>query len=504
MNTNQKITTSKVKSTASVLKALGYTALLTVSLTMGMHYAQATSLQSNKVYGFQKSQSQNEHDQIDAALAPIALYPDSLLTHILIASTYPLEVIEAARFIQQHPKFNLDDYEKNGLDQSTIEAVQDDALDYGWDASVVALTAFPDILNNMSDDLGWLSDLGNAFTRDQELVLERVQKLRQMAYDQGNLQNDDQLEVVVEREQETRVIVIQPRRHEIVYVPYYDVNFIYGPSWHVTSSYRWSRPYYARHYRHNNVYFTPGAYIGTRLLFGGIFWSNHHHVSINRDWSYRKARSYSYRNTHYKRVQHKEYQRWTPAKRDTRHTERQKYAGNKSTHSAYKRNAWVNNKQSEFSKVQREDRRSESESIRSTPDAKRQLSNTKDKGEQKQKLHRQLDKSQLDKSVIRQPKPIEKTEIQRKDRGLNPVNTVRQERKMVAKQDQFERKEHQYRPERKVLQSQREVSRPQREIDQPNRDISKPKRQLLKQPREMASPQRQKIQTTKTITRSKE
>ncbi|AEP28423.1 DUF3300 domain-containing protein [Brumicola nitratireducens] len=489
MNTNQKVTTSKVKLSASVLKALGYTALLTVSLTMGMHYAQATSLQSNKVYGFQKSQSQSEYDQIDAALAPIALYPDSLLTHILIASTYPLEVIEAARFIQQHPKFNLDDYEKNGLDQSTIEAIQDDALDYGWDASVVALTAFPDILNNMSDDLGWLSDLGDAFTQDQELVLGRVQKLREMAYDQGNLQNDEQLEVVVEREQETRVIVIQPRRHDIVYVPYYDVDFIYGPSWHVASSYRWSRPYYARHYRHNNVYFTPGAYIGTRLLFGGIFWSNHHHVSINRDWSYRKARSYSYRNTHYKRVQHKEYQRWTPAKPDTRHTERQKYAGNKSTHSAYKRNAWVSNKQSEFAKVQHEDRKSERKFIRSTPDSKRQLSNPKDKGEQKQKLQRQLDKS-----VVRQPRPIEKTEIQRKDRGLNPVNAVKQERKTLVKQERFERK----------VQSQREVSRPQRELSQPNRDISRPKRQVSKQQREVARPQRQKIQRTKTIKRSKE
>ncbi len=499
MNTNQRVTSSKPILSASVLKALGYTALLTMSLTIGMHHAQATPLQSNKVYGFQNSQSQSDFDQIDAALAPIALYPDSLLTHILIASTYPLEVIEAARFIQQHPKFNIDDYEKNGLDKNTIEDIQEDALEYGWDASVVALTAFPDILNNMSDDLAWLSDLGDAFKDNQELVLSRVQKLREMAYDQGNLQNDDQLEVVVERERDTRVIVIQPRRHEVVYVPYYDVDYIYGPSWHVTTSYRWSRPYYARHYRHNYVYFTPGAYIGTRLLFGGIYWSNHHHVSINRDWSYRNARNYSYRNTHYKRVQHKEYQRWAPAKRSTRHIERQKYAGNKSTHSAYKRNAWVTNKQGEFAKVQHEDRKSERKFIRSNPESKRQLSNPRDKTEQKQKLYRQTDKS-----VVRQPKPIEKTNIQRKDRVLNPVDANKQERNTVVKQERFERKERQERPDRKISQSQREVSRPQRELSQPNRDISRPKRQVSKQQREVARPQRQKIQRTKTIKRSKE
>ena len=492
MNTNQHVTTSRAKLSVSVLKTLGYTALLTVSLTMGMHYAQATSLQSNKVYGFQKSQSQSEYDQIDAALAPIALYPDSLLTHILIASTYPLEIIEAARFIQQHPKFNLNDYEKNGFDQGTIEAIQEDALEYGWDASVVALTAFPDILNNMSDDLGWLSDLGDAFKDDQEMVLGRVQKLREMAYDQGNLQNDEQLEVVVDREQDTRVIVIQPRRHEVVYVPYYDLDFIYGPSWHVTTSYRWSRPYYARHYRHNYVYFTPGAYIGTRLLFGGIFW-NKHYVSINRDWSYRNARSYNYKNTHYKRVQHKEYQRWTPVKRATRHIERQKYAGNKSTHNAYKRNAWVTNKQSEFAKVQRADSKLERPFIRSTANTKRQLSNPQNGRGQKQPMQRQTDKS-----IIRQPKPIEKSEIQRKDRSLNPVNTNKKERNTVLKQERFERKERQDRPERKALQSQREVSPPQRKLlSESNRKITKPQR-------EVSRTQPQKIQRTKTIQHSKE
>jgi hypothetical protein len=481
MNANQKVTTNKPRVSASVIKTLGYTALLTVSLTVGMHYAQATSLQSNKVYGFQKSQSQSEYDQIDSALAPIALYPDSLLTHILIASTYPLEVIEAARFIQQHPKFDLNDYEKNGLDKNTIEAIQEDALEYGWDASVIALTAFPDILNNMSDDLGWLSDLGDAFKNDQELVLSRVQKLRELAYEQGNLKNDDQVEIVVEREQNTRVIIIQPRRHEFVYVPYYDSAVIYGPSWHVSSSYRWSRPYYARHYRHKHVYFAPAAYIGSRLLFGGINWGNHY-ISINRNWSYRKAHSYHYKNTQYKRVHHKEYQRWTPVKRHTRHIERQKYAGNKSTHSAYKRNAWVTNRHSEFEKVRSSDRRITRSSAEQT---QRQFSKATSNSEQK--LYRKKDIAEA-----RQSKPMQNRDIELKDRGFNQVNSRQSERTIVSQ------------PQRQVSKQQRQVSKPQRQVSKPQRQVSKPQRQVSRPQRQVSRPQRQSVQKNKTVQRSKE
>ena len=488
MNTDQKVTTNKPRVSASVIKTLGYTALLTLSLTLGMHYAQASSVQSNKVYGFQKSQSQSEFDQIDSALAPIALYPDSLLTHILIASTYPLEVIEAARFIQQHPKFDLNDYEKNGLDQITIDVIQEDAQDFGWDASVIALTAFPNILNNMSDDLGWLSDLGDAFKSDQERVLSRVQKLRELAYDQGNLQNDDQVEVVVEREQNTRVIIIQPRRHEFVYVPYYDSAIIYGPSWHVSSSYRWSRPYYARHYRHKHVYFAPAAYIGSRLLFGGINWGNHY-ISINRDWSFRKAHSYRYKNTQYKRVHHKEYQRWTRVKRHTRQVERQKYAGNKSTHSAYKRSAWVTNRHSEFNKVRSSDRRI----IRSSAEqTQRQFS--KPTSNSKQKRYRKTDIAEA-----RQPKSLPNRDIEGKERDFNQLNSRQSQRTILPQQQRQVSK-----PQRQVSKPQRQVSKPQRQVSKPQRQMSKPQRQVSRPQRQVSRPQRQGLQKTKILKRSKE
>jgi hypothetical protein len=447
MKTNQSTMKRKAKLSATTIKTIGYTALLTLSLTIGMHYAQAKPLQSNKVYGYK--QSQNEYDRIDAALAPIALYPDSLLTHIFIASTYPLEVIEAARFIQQHPKFDIDDFQENGLNKDLIEVIQEDALDYGWDASVIALTAFPDILNNMSDDLGWLSDLGEAFENDQELVLQRVQALRELAYDQGNLQNDDQVEVVVERAQNQRVIVIEPRRQEVVYVPYYDTAVIYGPSWHVSTSYRWTRPYYARHYRHRHVYFSPAAYIGHRLLFGGIHWSNRH-VSINRDWSYRGARHYRYVDTRYKRVKHKSYQRWSPVKRATRHVERKKYAGTKKVHRVNDKNKWINSKHREFKQVRAN---------------KRELGTKRSAGEERKKLYR---KRETNHQYQAKPKRVDKQQ-KANNRNFKQEKQVRVDRKTKSAIQRTK-------VQKKTVVKRSEIKRSTQKQVQRSRDVSKPKR----------------------------
>jgi hypothetical protein len=447
MKTNQTTVKRKARLSASTIKTIGYTALLTLSLTIGMHYAQAKPLQSGNVYGYK--QNQNQYDRIDAALAPIALYPDSLLTHIFIASTYPLEVIEAARFIQQHPSFDIDDYQENGLSKAAIESIQEDALDYGWDASVVALTAFPDILNNMSDDLGWLSDLGEAFENDQELVLQRVQALRELAYDQGNLQNDDQVEVVVEQAQNQRVIVIEPRRQEVVYVPYYDTTVVYGPSWHVSASYRWTRPYYARHYRHRHVYFSPAAYIGHRLLFGGIHWSNRH-VSINRDWSYRGARHYRYVDTRYKRVKHKSYQRWSPVKRATRHIERKKYAGTKKAHRVHDKNKWVTSKHREFKQVRANNR---------------EFGTKRSKGEVKQKLYRN---KETKRQYQTKPMTVDK-QLRANNRNFKQEKQVSVNRntKSAIKRTQVEKK---------TVVQRSTIKRSTQKQVQRSRDVSKPKR----------------------------
>src|SRR5690625_3640906 len=101
-------------------------------------------------------------------LAPIALYPDTVLSHLLIAATYPLEVVQAERWTQRHP----------GLQGAeAVAAVEDE----DWDPSVKAMVAFPHILERMSEDLNWTQDLGDAFLLDEERVLFGIQELRQRA-----------------------------------------------------------------------------------------------------------------------------------------------------------------------------------------------------------------------------------------------------------------------------------------------------------------------------------
>src|SRR5690606_8756724 len=147
--------------------------------------------------------SEAEREQL---LAPIALYPDSVLSHVLIAATYPLEVVMAARWTEEHPELE---------GAAAVEAVEDE----GWDPSVQALVAFPDLLQRMSQDLDWTERLGEAFLADEEALLDSVQNLRQQAYDAGSLNDLDYLAVSREAE---RHIVIEPVRREVIYVPWYD------------------------------------------------------------------------------------------------------------------------------------------------------------------------------------------------------------------------------------------------------------------------------------------
>ena len=124
-------------------------------------------------------------DLLDSLLAPIALYPDQLLTQVLMASTYPLEVVEAARFVKANPNLR--------------GAALDDALkDKTWDPSVLSLAAFPQVLDMMNEQLDWTQRLGDAFLSDEASVMNTVQSLRQKAQQAGNLQTTEQQRVVVQ------------------------------------------------------------------------------------------------------------------------------------------------------------------------------------------------------------------------------------------------------------------------------------------------------------------
>lgn len=212
--------------------------------------------------------------KLDQMLAPIALYPDTLLSHILVASTYPLEVIQAARW--RATNIDLDE-------QQALNAVENK----GWDPSVQALVPFNDLLQTLSEDLDWLQDLGSAFLVNEEQLLASVQNLRQKAYQQGNLTNNDYVNV----EQENDEIVIETVRKEVIYVPYYDTRIVYGDWWwHNNQPLYWHNP---RHYVYNSgFYWSIGFNIRPSFYFGGFHWRNRHvvanydyHNHANRRWS---------------------------------------------------------------------------------------------------------------------------------------------------------------------------------------------------------------------------
>jgi Protein of unknown function (DUF3300) len=155
-------------------------------------------------------------DQLTDLVAPIALYPDGLLSQVLVASTYPLELVEAQQWLQQNS--NL-----------TGTARTEAAKQQSWDPSVQALVAFPDVLSRLNQDIRWTTDLGNAFLAQEGDVMAAVQKLRATAQANGRLESTAQQTVSTETQNGQPAIVIQPANPDVVYVPSYDPNYVWGP-----------------------------------------------------------------------------------------------------------------------------------------------------------------------------------------------------------------------------------------------------------------------------------
>jgi hypothetical protein len=152
-------------------------------------------------------------EEIDQVVAPIALYPDNLLAQVLAASTYPLEIVQAARFVQQN---------KDLKGEKLMAA----SKDKDWDPSVKAMLEFPDVLLMMNEKLEWTEKLGNAFLSQQKDVMASVQRLRKKAQESGNLKTTKEQKVIVE--EQTKVIVIEPANPQVVYVPTYNPVVVYG------------------------------------------------------------------------------------------------------------------------------------------------------------------------------------------------------------------------------------------------------------------------------------
>ena len=202
--------------------------------------------------------------QLDQLVAPIALYPDSLLAQALMASTYPLEVVEAARWVKANPNLKGDELDKALQKQS-------------WDPSVKSLATFPQVLQMMNDKLDWTEQLGDAFLAQQKDVMDAVQRLRTKAEAQGSLTSNEQQTVKSEGSGSSQVIVIQPAQPETVYVPVYDPTVVYG-AWPYPAypPYYWYPPNYVAG---NVISFGLGVATGY-ALWGDVDW---HHDDIHID-----------------------------------------------------------------------------------------------------------------------------------------------------------------------------------------------------------------------------
>jgi hypothetical protein len=155
-------------------------------------------------------------EEIEALVAPIALYPDSLLSQVLMASTYPLEIVQAARWVKANP---------NTKGDAAVKAVESQT----WDVSVKSLVAFPQVLDPMNEKLDWTQKLGDAFLADQKAVLDAVQRLRQKAEKSGNLKTTEQQKVIIEEAAPQQTVVkIEPANPQVIYVPAYNPTVVYG------------------------------------------------------------------------------------------------------------------------------------------------------------------------------------------------------------------------------------------------------------------------------------
>src|SRR6476620_8035563 len=211
-------------------------------------------------------------EQLEALVAPIALYPDELLANVLAASTYPLEVVQADRWLK----------ERKTLKGDALKAEVDKQA---WDDSVKALASTADVLSMMSDKLEWTQKLGDAFLAQQPDVMDAIQRLRNKAYDNKKLVTTKQQKVSVQTQEGKQAIVIQQADPAEMYVPYYDPATVYGT---------WPYAEYPPYYWGYPSYIGAGV-IAASLAFGtawalgrwgnywggGCRWGNRNHY-INR------------------------------------------------------------------------------------------------------------------------------------------------------------------------------------------------------------------------------
>lgn len=211
---------------------------------------------------------QFKKEEIEQLVAPIALYPDALVAQILMASTYPLEIVSAARWSKANPSVK-------------DKALEAEMQKQTWDPSVKSLTAFPSVLAMLNDKLDMTQKLGDAFLGQQKDVMAAIQTLRAKAEKAGNLKSGKEQKVTTTQENGQTVIVIEPTNPQVVYVPTYNPTVVYGP-WPYTAYPPYY--YYPPGYSAGSVFFafTVGVAVGN-AMWGGCHWGGGGNVYINHN-----------------------------------------------------------------------------------------------------------------------------------------------------------------------------------------------------------------------------
>jgi Protein of unknown function (DUF3300) len=233
-------------------------------------------------------------EQLEQVVAPIALYPDSLVAAVLMAATYPLEVVEADRWLDQNKDLKGD-------------ALNAKLKEVDWDPSIKSIVTVPEVLKRMSQNLDWTRDLGDAFLGQQEEVMKAVQTMRKKANDAGNLKDTEQQNVEVQQDQ---TIIIEQSNPEVVYVPEYGTE-VYGGGW------GYSTPYYPSMYPvgWGLIGFGAGIWAG-HALWGNCDWHggdldiNHNNFNnfnnkVNNNWQNRTDNKWNHNAEHRKGVGYK-------------------------------------------------------------------------------------------------------------------------------------------------------------------------------------------------------
>ncbi|MEJ0075072.1 MAG: DUF3300 domain-containing protein [Alphaproteobacteria bacterium] len=221
--------------------------------------------------------------QLEQLVAPIALYPDDLLSQVLMASTYPLEVVQAARWVAQNPSVSG-------------KALEDAMAKQPWDSSVKGLAAVPQTLQMMSDKLDWTQQLGDAFLDDQGAVLDAVQRLRKRAEGTGNLKTSSQMKVSNVSKpgptgQPVERIVVEPVDPEVMYVPVYDPGVAFG-TWPYPDypPYYWQPPgWIPGTFAYGAVAFGASVAVGAAIWGGANWWNRSVNINANRYNSFNRT-----------------------------------------------------------------------------------------------------------------------------------------------------------------------------------------------------------------------